>query len=167
MKKWIPILVALLGLTGCAPMENTTSENRSFFTIDSTKGSPFNNDKFQGWGTSLCWWANRISYSDVLTACSEEEKKLVIVAVNTEETDFAVRFSLEGFRYDGGTAQVIRTSQDENWAALPTIPVRKDMLRTTLAPYSITTFVIDNVTIDYCHLHRKSIVQINSNLPDR
>ncbi len=83
----------------------------------------------------------------VLTAYSEEEQKLVIVVVNVEETEREVGFSLEGFLYDGGTAEVIRTSQDENWAALPNIPVQKDMLRATLAPYSVTTFVVDHVTI--------------------
>jgi hypothetical protein len=83
----------------------------------------------------------------VLVAYSEEEQKLVIVAVNTEEADREVGFSLEGFRYDGGTAQVIRTSQEENWAILPEIPAQEDMLRATLAPYSVTTFVVDNVTL--------------------
>ena len=83
----------------------------------------------------------------VLAAYSDEEKRLVIVVVNTEETDFEVGFSLEGFCYDGGTAKVIRTSANENWAELPGIPVQKDMLRTTLPPYSITTFVVDNVTL--------------------
>ena len=29
--------------------------------------------EFEGWGTSLCWWANRIGYSDKLT---EEAAKL-------------------------------------------------------------------------------------------
>ena len=29
--------------------------------------SPFNGGVFEGWGTSLCWWANRIGYSDKLT----------------------------------------------------------------------------------------------------
>ena len=83
----------------------------------------------------------------VLAAYSEEEKKLVIVAVNEEETDVEVGFSLDGFCYNGGTAEVIRTSQDESWVALPIIAVQEDMLRTTLAPYSITTFVVDNVMI--------------------
>ena len=83
----------------------------------------------------------------VLAAYSDEEKKLVIVVVNTEETELEVGFSLDGFHYDGGTAQVIRTSLDENWAELSGIPVQKDMLRATLAPYSITTFVVDNVTL--------------------
>ena len=83
----------------------------------------------------------------VLAAYSEEEQKLVIVVVNVEETDALVGFSLAGFHYDGGTAEVIRTSQSENWAELPAIAVQKDLLRAELAPYSITTFVIDNVTI--------------------
>lgn len=26
-----------------------------------------NNSKFEGWGTSLCWWANRVGYSDTLS----------------------------------------------------------------------------------------------------
>ena len=83
----------------------------------------------------------------LLAAYSDEEQKLVIVAVNVEEADVEVGFSLSGFQYDGGTAQVIRTSQNENWANLPAISVQPDMLRATLAPYSITTFVIDNVTL--------------------
>jgi O-glycosyl hydrolase len=29
--------------------------------------SNFNNGEFQGFGTSFCWWANRIGYSDVLS----------------------------------------------------------------------------------------------------
>ena len=84
----------------------------------------------------------------MLAAYSEEENKLVIVAVNAEETEREVGFSLAGFRYGGGTAEVIRTSQNENWAMLPEIPVQVDMLRATLAPYSVTTFIIDNVTIE-------------------
>lgn len=37
------------------------------------KASPFNDTdgdgfgEFQGWGTSLCWWANRLGYSEALT----------------------------------------------------------------------------------------------------
>ena len=84
----------------------------------------------------------------MLAAYTEEEHKLVIVAVNVEERDVEVGFSLESFRYDGGTARVIRTSQSENWAELPAIPVQADMLRATLAPYSVTTFVIDGVTLN-------------------
>ena len=88
MKNWISIFAVLLCLTGCAPVGNTTGstqnvttctptevfddENRTIFTIDPTKGSPFNNGKFEGWGTSLCWWANRIGYSDALAQKAAE-----------------------------------------------------------------------------------------------
>ena len=36
------------------------------FTLNPADGSPFNGGVFEGWGTSLCWWANRIGYSDKL-----------------------------------------------------------------------------------------------------
>jgi O-glycosyl hydrolase len=83
----------------------------------------------------------------VLAAYSDEEQKLVIVAINEDETAREVGFSLDGFRFSGGTAQVIRTSATENWAELSPIPVQPDMLRATLAPYSITTFVVEGVTL--------------------
>ena len=35
--------------------------------LDPSNASPFNNGEFQGWGTSLCWWANRLGYSEALT----------------------------------------------------------------------------------------------------
>ena len=34
--------------------------------------STTNNGYFEGWGTSLCWWANRIGYNDYLTKKSAE-----------------------------------------------------------------------------------------------
>ena len=36
-------------------------------TVDPRNASEFNGGVFEGWGTSLCWWANRIGYSDALT----------------------------------------------------------------------------------------------------
>ena len=35
--------------------------------IDPASRSPFNGGKFEGWGSSFCWWANRIGYSGRLT----------------------------------------------------------------------------------------------------
>ena len=40
--------------------------------ISTKNASTTNNGIFQGWGTSLCWWANRIGYSPVLTKKSAE-----------------------------------------------------------------------------------------------
>lgn len=34
--------------------------------------SQINNGVFEGWGTSLCWWANRIGYSDTLSEKAAE-----------------------------------------------------------------------------------------------
>lgn len=34
--------------------------------ISMENASTTNGGKFQGWGTSLCWWANRVGYSDKL-----------------------------------------------------------------------------------------------------
>ena len=40
--------------------------------ISTKNASTTNNGIFQGWGSSLCWWANRIGYSPVLTKKSAE-----------------------------------------------------------------------------------------------
>lgn len=85
--------------------------------------------------------------SGMLVAYSQEEQKLVIVAINTDATPRDVGFSLAGFASAGATAQAIRTSQEENWAQLPDLPVQPDMLRATLSPNSITTFVLDQVIL--------------------
>ena len=35
-------------------------------TIKKENASTFNGGKFEGFGTSFCWWPNRLGYSDVL-----------------------------------------------------------------------------------------------------
>ena len=35
--------------------------------IDINNSSPTNGGVFEGWGTSLCWWANRVGFSEKLT----------------------------------------------------------------------------------------------------
>ena len=83
----------------------------------------------------------------MLMAYSDEEQKLVIVALNTNKEEKEMGFCLDAFQYAGGTAEAIRTSQSENWAILPTLTVQKDMLRATLTPNSITTFIISNIKL--------------------
>ena len=41
-------------------------------TISLKNASKTNNGNFEGWGTSLCWWAHRIGYSPELTEQSAE-----------------------------------------------------------------------------------------------
>ncbi len=35
--------------------------------LDPSNALTFNGGRFEGWGTSLCWWANRVGYDDTLT----------------------------------------------------------------------------------------------------
>lgn len=43
------------------------SDMGTIVRLDPSEASPFNNGEFEGWGTSLCWWANRMGYSEELT----------------------------------------------------------------------------------------------------
>ena len=38
----------------------------STVTVSPYSKFDINGGKFEGWGTSLCWWANRVGYSDSL-----------------------------------------------------------------------------------------------------
>ena len=40
--------------------------------LDPSEQSPFNGGEFMGWGTSLCWWANRVGYSKKMTEQAAE-----------------------------------------------------------------------------------------------
>ena len=59
----------VLSATMFCTVLSAQSDNRmpTVVKLDPAKGSPFNDGVFEGWGTSLCWWANRIGYSDKLT----------------------------------------------------------------------------------------------------
>ena len=50
--------------------ENTNCDMN--ITISPLNVSTTNGGKFQGWGTSLCWWANRLGYSDTLAQQSAD-----------------------------------------------------------------------------------------------
>ncbi len=56
--------------------------------LDPSEASPFNDGKFEGWGTSMGWWGNRIGYSDTMAQqaahdlYSEEGLGLDIVRYN-------------------------------------------------------------------------------------
>jgi len=49
---------------GC---QSNNTQVDSTVTFNISESSPFNNGVFQGWGTSLCWWANRLGYDETLT----------------------------------------------------------------------------------------------------
>ncbi len=88
MKRCICGLILVLALTGCStgesrlPEESRSSETTvsadrtvkidisDHQTFNDTDGDGFG--EFEGWGTSLCWWANRVGYSDELTSRAAE-----------------------------------------------------------------------------------------------
>ncbi|MBR7085299.1 MAG: discoidin domain-containing protein [Oscillospiraceae bacterium] len=84
------------------------------------------------------------SSGSTVTAYDPQKKQLVIVAYNDWSAPREMNFDLSGFSGVGETAQVIRTSNSESWKTLSDIPVSGDMLSVSLAPQSVTTFIINN-----------------------
>ncbi len=80
MKAKIVALLLVLSLTGCGASSNVNKSARSGETVvlDISDHQTFNDTdsdgygEFQGWGTSLCWWANRVGYSDELTKAAAD-----------------------------------------------------------------------------------------------
>ncbi|MBP3339858.1 MAG: hypothetical protein J6L69_10705 [Lachnospiraceae bacterium] len=74
------MMFSLVGCNDSAGEENTSEvetvkkeEKKAInIVISPDKMSTTNDGKFQGWGTSLCWWANRLGYSDELASQAAE-----------------------------------------------------------------------------------------------
>ena len=80
MKKFISLIAAAAMVVTSVPISalDVHAEEAQTVAVDSTvrlkpsEASTFNDTnsdglgEFQGWGTSLCWWANRIGYSEKL-----------------------------------------------------------------------------------------------------
>ncbi|MDO4945785.1 MAG: glycoside hydrolase [Ruminococcus sp.] len=72
--------------------ENTQID--STVTVKVSNASTTNEGIFQGWGTSLCWWANRLGYSD----------KLAQDAADLFFGDNGLRFNIMRYNIGGGDA---------------------------------------------------------------
>ena len=70
LKKTITLMLAGCLLASCAGAAG--SEADQVIAVDPGNASAVNGGVFEGWGTSLCWWANRIGYSDVLSRLAAE-----------------------------------------------------------------------------------------------
>ena len=68
--KCLAALTACLLLASCA--SGRKQEGKQVVTVDPRKTPEINGGIFEGWGTSLCWWANRIGYSDTLSRLAAE-----------------------------------------------------------------------------------------------
>ena len=70
LRKGLVAVMAGVLLSSCACA--AAQEPEQTIIIDPNNASPVNGGIFEGWGTSLCWWANRIGYSDALTRLAAE-----------------------------------------------------------------------------------------------
>ena len=68
IKQAATLLAGVLLMTGFAKGDS----GMKTITVDPADASQVNGGVFEGWGTSLCWWANRIGYSDVLAQLAAE-----------------------------------------------------------------------------------------------
>ena len=79
-KKWIAAAAAAAMTLTSLPAAGPVMDVQAAGGVDQTvrlepwNASTFNDTngdglgEFEGWGTSLCWWANRIGYSEQLTS---------------------------------------------------------------------------------------------------
>ena len=72
---------------------------------------------------------------------SEPEKKLVIVVINENVTARKLELSLAGV--NATSAALWRTSEKEDLVSIPETPITGNILKATLAPGSVTTFVVE------------------------
>ena len=68
----LTLLPAAGAITGSTPEAEAAASSAVTVRLNPAEASPFNNGEFEGWGTSLCWWANRLGYSDKLTQAAAE-----------------------------------------------------------------------------------------------
>lgn len=75
MKQRFRLASALLAAcTACSVIGITPIPTAAATTVVISPDDPYviNNGVFEGWGTSLCWWANRVGYSDSLAQQSAD-----------------------------------------------------------------------------------------------
>ncbi len=88
---------------------------------------------------------------DTLGAYDRENTKVIIVAVNSTAKYKKAEFDLTDFSSVGEKAEVIVTSGNTNggkkWQRENDLEVKEKILKTTLEPNSVTTFVIENTSI--------------------
>ncbi len=84
--------------------------------------------------------------NSTLAAYDKEKEKIVIVAVNSDDTEKEIVFNIKDIDVGRNTADVIRTSgsinDGEHWNKTGTIPLTENLLRAVLRQHSITTFII-------------------------
>lgn len=62
-----------LALLPSIGMVNVSAASGTVVRLDPSNASPFNNGEFQGWGTSMGWWGNRLGHSDKMAQQAAED----------------------------------------------------------------------------------------------
>lgn len=70
MKKYL--LTALLVILSGSIMMQAQPAEKTVVKVSMDNAIMTNNASWEGWGTSLCWWANRIGYNETLTSKSAD-----------------------------------------------------------------------------------------------
>ena len=81
-----------------------------------------------------------------LIGFDEEKGQLVIVAVNDTASAAQTTYDLSQFTKVGSFAKGIRTSNTESWKDIGNTAISGGKLSVSLAPNSVTTFIIDGVS---------------------
>lgn len=89
--------------------------------------------------------------NSALAAHDPQRGTLSVVVINEKEKDVRTSIDLSAFFSGDAKAQAVRTSgsmaQGEHWAALEPIPVRSGILAADLTANSITTFILEGVSL--------------------
>ncbi|MCQ2490060.1 MAG: discoidin domain-containing protein [Ruminococcus sp.] len=85
------------------------------------------------------------STGNTMAAFDEKNGQVVIVSYNTSANKSDMVYNLSQFSGCGTSAKVIRTSNSENWGDAGTVAVSNGVLKTSLEPNSVTTFIIDGM----------------------
>ena len=82
---------------------------------------------------------------NTMAAYDKEKGQLVIVSYNSSSGASDQVYDLSAFAQVGTQAQTIRTSNSEEWKDVGAAKLNGSQLAVTLAPNSVTTFIIDDV----------------------
>ncbi|MBQ8301167.1 MAG: discoidin domain-containing protein, partial [Clostridia bacterium] len=74
-KRVISMLLSAMMITSVVPSVTASADEvkaDEVVRLNPSNASPFNNGEFEGWGTSMGWWGNRIGYSDAMAKQAAE-----------------------------------------------------------------------------------------------
>lgn len=65
-------VLTMLPVSGVVGTSTASAAATVNVVLNPANSSPFNGGRFEGWGTALCWWANRIGYDPTMTQQAAE-----------------------------------------------------------------------------------------------